>query len=301
MHHNDFSSGEPSTEQRRPVVVQLDGDDRSTPLQESGGDPSIARADIDDELAGSDVGGIDQSCDPPAIELVPPPAPGVRGHGAPSPSSWRQPSPDGFGPATEFGRWMNDTGSSKSDEAKAPSVLPFAGDRSRHEGLDMGARAALSGLRLRCQSCASTSVVELVRVNTLRWRELLDDGLVTPGRPNDSKWSSLEYACHVRDVYRRYDQRIELMLTGPDPLFENWDQDLSAVEDRYDEQDPSQVIDELRLAADVLADRLERVADEEWARPGCRSDGAMFTVGTIVRYMIHDPIHHVWDVTGLTA
>ena len=139
-------------------------------------------------------------------------------------------------------------------------------------------------------------VPALIRENAAGWRRALDDGLIKRGRPNDSTWSSLEYACHVRDVYRLYDERLNLMLTEDDPLFENWDQDDTAVDDRYDEQAPAEVVADLMDSAELLAIRLERVSGEEWNRPGRRSDGASFTVSTISRYMAHDPIHHLWDV-----
>ena len=65
-------------------------------------------------------------------------------------------------------------------------------------------------------------------------------------RPAPGKWSALEYGCHVRDVFRRYDERLHLMLSETDPLFPNWDQDATAVEDDYAEQDPGLRRRELR-------------------------------------------------------
>jgi hypothetical protein len=135
-----------------------------------------------------------------------------------------------------------------------------------------------------------------VRANAKEWRRLLDAGAIHATRPDDATWSPLEYACHVRDVYRRYDARLALILAEDDPLFPNWDQDATAVDDRYDEQDPTTVVDDLEQAADAIATRLESVPGDAWARPGRRSDGASFTVATISRYMAHDPVHHVWDV-----
>jgi hypothetical protein len=146
-------------------------------------------------------------------------------------------------------------------------------------------------------SWAAEEVAPLTRENTATWRQLLDNGRIRPGRPDARTWSSLEYACHVRDVFRRYDERIALMQAEDDPLFPNWDQDTSAIEDRYESQDPQRVVDELSAAADALSVRLEAMTDGEWRRRGRRSDGASFTIGSIARYMIHDPIHHVWDVT----
>ena len=156
----------------------------------------------------------------------------------------------------------------------------------------------------RCPECGfeagavpADAVAPLTRANAQAWKDLLASGRIRPGRPDDATWSSLEYACHVRDVFVRYDERIALMQRDDDPLFPNWDQDASAVDDDYDGQDPARVVEGLGVAAEALAVRLSAMRDDEWARPGRRSDGATFTIGTIARYMIHDPVHHVWDVT----
>jgi len=144
--------------------------------------------------------------------------------------------------------------------------------------------------------CAASAVPGLIRANGARWRRLLDEGAIRPGRPDGATWSPLEYACHVRDVYRRYRARVEVMLAEDDPLFPNWDQDETAVADGYEAQDPGQVVGQLEAAAGDIALLLEGLDGAEWARPGRRSDGAAFTVTTLARYMVHDPIHHVWDV-----
>jgi hypothetical protein len=117
-------------------------------------------------------------------------------------------------------------------------------------------------------------------------------------RFSDDRWSPLEYGCHVRDVFRLYEQRLQLMLTKDNPAYPNWDQDQTAVDDRYNEQDPAAVATELAAAAAALAATFDSVEGAAWQRRGSRSDGAEFTVETFGRYMIHDPIHHLHDVTG---
>jgi hypothetical protein len=146
-------------------------------------------------------------------------------------------------------------------------------------------------------TCPAPDVFGLIRENVRAWRRLFADGSIRPGRPDDATWSPLEYACHVRDVYRRYETRIALMLAEDDPPFANWDQDASAAEDRYEDQDPAHVMADLEAAAESLSARLEQVGGSQWDRHGRRSDGATFTIATIPRYMIHDPIHHLWDVS----
>jgi hypothetical protein len=127
------------------------------------------------------------------------------------------------------------------------------------------------------------------------WLEVL----ATPGvrrRPDLDTWSPLEYACHVRDVFQIFDERLQLMLEEADPLFANWDQDETAVIDRYWEQDPVVVSRALLERADRIARRFAAVTDAQWSRTGRRSDGAGFTVDSFARYFLHDPVHHLHDV-----
>lgn len=111
-------------------------------------------------------------------------------------------------------------------------------------------------------------------------------------------WSPLEYACHVRDVLRLYDERLQLMLDHDDPLYANWDQDETALEQRYSEQDPDVVAGELQTAAEQVAARFAALQPEDWARTGRRSDGASFTITTFSQYFLHDLLHHLHDVGG---
>lgn len=133
-----------------------------------------------------------------------------------------------------------------------------------------------------------------IQHNARRWAELLAHPHVR-ARPNDHTWSALEYACHVRDVYRLYLYRLDLMRGEDGPQFPNWDQDQTAIDDRYDLQDPVEVAGELAVAADLLARAFADVRDDEWGRTGFRSDGAAFTIDSFTRYMVHDPVHHVHD------
>jgi hypothetical protein len=138
-------------------------------------------------------------------------------------------------------------------------------------------------------------VATMIRDNASRWEPVL----LAPGvaqRPTPAVWSPLEYACHVRDVFLLYDERLRLMLAEDDPLYPNWDQDATAVEARYDTQDPRVVSTEILAAAAALAQRFAGVSGASWQRPGRRGDGARFTVETFARYLIHDPVHHLHDV-----
>ena len=142
----------------------------------------------------------------------------------------------------------------------------------------------------------ATDVPALLRANAAAWPAVLE-GAEVRVRPDDATWSPLEYAAHVRDVFRIYDYRLGLMQEQDDPLFPNWDQDATAVEEKYNEQVPTVVADELVAAGASLAAAFDAVTD--WSRPGRRSDGVSFTIETFAKYFIHDPVHHLYDVTKL--
>jgi hypothetical protein len=88
------------------------------------------------------------------------------------------------------------------------------------------------------------------------------------------------------------------MLTQDDPTFANWDQNETAIQQRYSEQDPELVADELEAAAQTLVDHIRVLPKDQLGRTGRRSDGSEFTVVTLLQYFLHDVIHHLWDVTG---
>jgi hypothetical protein len=147
------------------------------------------------------------------------------------------------------------------------------------------------------------AVAGMTRVNADAWQDVLAGNGPGDGgrRSSPGVWSALEYGCHVRDVLRLYDERLVLMLTVDEPHYANWDQDATAVAERYGEQDPARVASELGDAAQAIAARFEGVSGDQWQRTGVRSDGARFTVESFARYFIHDPVHHLYDVTGIRA
>ena len=151
------------------------------------------------------------------------------------------------------------------------------------------------------QKFSRDEIGEMIRTNAAAWHRVLTGSADPRLRPTSARWSALEYGCHVRDVLRLYEQRLTLMLTQDSPQFPNWDQDVTAIEDRYSEQDPVVVADELATAAEVIAAHFDDIAPSQWQRTGSRSDGADFTVESFGRYFVHDPVHHLHDVTGTSA
>ena len=117
-------------------------------------------------------------------------------------------------------------------------------------------------------------------------------------RPTPEVWSALEYGCHVRDVCIVFGTRLAQMRHADDPQFPDWNQDETALAERYWQQDPAQVADELAIEGGRIADDFATVAGDEWQRRGRRSNGSQFTVDTLAKYFLHDVVHHVHDVVS---
>jgi hypothetical protein len=144
---------------------------------------------------------------------------------------------------------------------------------------------------------AREQLADEIHENTRGWYEVLADGDFAV-RPAQHVWSRLEYACHVRDVHRIFAERVQLMLDTDDPEFENWDQDATAEEEVYGEQDPAEVGTALVERAAEAAAINAGITGDQWQRTGRRSNGSEFTVESIGRYHLHDVVHHLWDVSS---
>jgi hypothetical protein len=116
-------------------------------------------------------------------------------------------------------------------------------------------------------------------------------------RPAPTVWSTVEYACHVRDTCRIFRERLQLMLGEEDPIFANWDQDASAVEEKYFAQAPQAVARQLAAEAEATAAAFDAVTPDQLTRPGRRSNGSIFSVETFAIYFLHDVEHHVHDIS----
>lgn len=157
-------------------------------------------------------------------------------------------------------------------------------------------------IETRCPECGFHSgsvdrpqIAVLIQRASQAWQDVLA-GPEVRSRPAPDVWSALEYGSHCRDVCRIFQVRVTSMLEQDDPLFANWDQDATALEQRYWEGDPAHVAIEVGAAGASAAAVFAAVADDQWTRKGRRSNGSVFTVESIGQYFVHDLVHHLHDV-----
>jgi len=157
-------------------------------------------------------------------------------------------------------------------------------------------------LETRCPECGfdagsveRSQIAVLTRSAVEAWRHALA-GPDVQSRPAPDVWSALEYGSHCRDVCRIFRLRVALMLEQDNPVFANWDQDATALQERYWAGDPAAVADEIAVDGESAAVAFDSVTDGQWSRKGRRSNGSVFTVESLGRYFVHDLVHHLNDV-----
>ncbi|GAB10655.1 hypothetical protein GOARA_061_00940 [Gordonia araii NBRC 100433] len=158
----------------------------------------------------------------------------------------------------------------------------------------------------RCDECGFDAsavdrddIAAKVRVAANDWAGFLRDSEAGElrERPAPQVWSPLEYGVHVRDVIRLFTDRVGQMLTMDSPGFPGWDQEAAAAAARYNEQDPGIVAEEVAADGDRLGRVVDGLAAGDWDRVGAR-ETRQFTVEFLLRYLLHDVMHHWHDVGG---
>jgi S-DNA-T family DNA segregation ATPase FtsK/SpoIIIE len=111
-------------------------------------------------------------------------------------------------------------------------------------------------------------------------------------------WSALEYAAHLRDVLRVQRDRVEQALVEDEPSVEPMGRDELVTTDRYNEQDPVTVEQELTIAARELAKLFEGLDPAALSRTVIYNypTRAPRTVAWIGRHTVHEGRHHLRDI-----
>ena len=120
-------------------------------------------------------------------------------------------------------------------------------------------------------------------------------------RPRADVWSVLEYACHVRDVLRIQRDRVALALTEERPDFTPMGREERVVNDRYNEQNPGVVADEITEAANTLASAVEALTPSQWERTGIHHwpTTTERTIAWLARHTVHECQHHLRDIEAV--
>lgn len=133
--------------------------------------------------------------------------------------------------------------------------------------------------------------------------QVLADGtadLAVRRRPD--LWSPLEYGCHVRDVLQVQRERVLLARRQDTPSFAPMGRDERVDHDGYADQDPSAVARQVRDAAALLANVLDRLGPD-WDRTVVYNYPEPFerSLRWVAVHTEHEVRHHLMDVRHQVA
>jgi hypothetical protein len=151
---------------------------------------------------------------------------------------------------------------------------------------------------LRYQEITAALAVAMIRDAPTAYRAAfagLPDAVVRR-RPDPTTWSMVEYLCHVRDVVVVFAERIEIARAEERPTFPPLGNDDRAVRLRYNEADVEATLQELATGVAALADLIESLGDDNWARTASRRPGEERDVRWMVRQAAHECRHHLADI-----
>jgi S-DNA-T family DNA segregation ATPase FtsK/SpoIIIE len=99
----------------------------------------------------------------------------------------------------------------------------------------------------------------------------------------------------VFDVQRG---RIDQAMAEDVPAFVPMGRDQRVVDDRYNEQDPPTVADQLTANAEAIAATCEALTDEQWLRTGIYGypEPTERDMRWLARHTIHEGHHHLLDI-----
>ena len=161
----------------------------------------------------------------------------------------------------------------------------------------------------RCEECGfdpadllPADMVVAIRSFGRRYQAPLTRGLagedldaIVQASPGPGVWSAVEYASHVTDVFRTFDDRVRFALAGeePDDPVVDWEALVAAASPGLKRE---QVAEDLADAADSLATTLAELNGHEWAFPGLTGRGREVKVVELATIAVHEGSHHLLDI-----
>jgi hypothetical protein len=159
----------------------------------------------------------------------------------------------------------------------------------------------------RCDECgyaydltAATRAGDDIRVGVAELARLLitTERRTLARRTAPELWSPLEYACHVRDVLITQRERVLLARRVDVPAAVPMGRDERAAHEGYAESDPTEVAEEVTIAARLLANVLRRLDSRDWELRIVYNwpQRAERTLRWVAANTLHEVRHHLLDM-----
>jgi len=126
-----------------------------------------------------------------------------------------------------------------------------------------------------------------------------DADLMRPAQ--DGGWGLVEILPHLRDWERIYQDRIEAILSEPEPTLEEYDDSLWAIEHGYRDQDPREAQEEFTTLRERLVERLAGLDRDGWNRVAILPKRGRVTLHWLMDSLCNHDAKHVVQARDVLA
>ncbi|MGE3189255.1 MAG: DinB family protein [Vicinamibacterales bacterium] len=111
-------------------------------------------------------------------------------------------------------------------------------------------------------------------------------------RPAPARWSAHEHACHLAAVHALFFDRLELLLSMPEPVMTPYDPGTSDPDDLLLEMDLETSLQAYTHDRRRLVARLRGLSAADWARTASHAEYNRYSVFIMFRHLaLHDFLH----------
>ena len=136
--------------------------------------------------------------------------------------------------------------------------------------------------------------IELLSHTEGELQKLIDENSdsVLHKRPEEGKWSPTEILGHLVDHEIAMACRIRTTRFDKEAWLNSYDQETWVAKQKYNDKDPSQLIQRFKLLRNMNLEQYESLSKEELSRPHKRTEGGEVTLSYLLnRHASHDLIH----------
>ena len=111
-------------------------------------------------------------------------------------------------------------------------------------------------------------------------------------RPAPGRWSAHEHACHLAVVHALFLERLDLMLSHPQPIITPYQPGLQDADDRLLRLDLDRCLEQFVTDRALLVERLHQLTPAEWERRAEHGEYSHYSVFIMFRHLaLHDFLH----------
>ena len=111
-------------------------------------------------------------------------------------------------------------------------------------------------------------------------------------RPLPRKWSAHEHACHLAVVHQLFVDRLDYMLSHPEPVIKPYDPGTQDPDNALMEMDLNTALTKYKADRQDLVSRLRALPSEDWRRAAEHEEYSHYSVFIMFRHLaLHDLFH----------